>query len=300
MSKSFSRFTSVAASGLLALFLTTPVWAGPIGYSITRGFDFLMPPVPSELRTIDLMTGVVTTVGPTGVTGEHDFEGLDFSPSGELFASEDSGGDIYRINVATGAATLVGNTGLDFLGNSGLAFRSDGTLFLITDGGGEDGARLYTVNTATGAATVVGDLTLDTLSSIAFAPDGTLFAIDPDNDFLVTINPTTAAISNVGVLGLGVAIDDQQGLDFDSSGTLFLMSENPFAVYTVDTTTGVATLSTTLTKVFPGPMDEGFIDFESLAIPTARSSAIPAPGTLALLGLGLLGLGAVRRRGRRA
>ena len=93
----------------------------------------------------------------------------------------------------------------------------------------------------------------------------------------MTVNTATGAASAVGAL-LNISLFDG-GIDFDRSGALWGI-EDGGDIFTIDTATGIATLSATTS---PG--------FESLAIRT-----VPAPTTLALLGLGLVGLG-YRRRG---
>ena len=269
----------VAAATTVA---ATSAWAGPIGFSITGADD---------LVRVDLGTGEVTTVGSLGVSG--DFEGLDFSPDGTLFASDDTNADLYTIDPTTGEASLVGSFGFGQaeIQNTGLAFRDDGTLFMVVDDfedGVSDQDNLYTVDTTTGLATLVGTLfgtpfaDDPEITSIAFASDGTLFAVDRDLDALLTINPLTAEVSLVGTLGALVPDGGQQGLDFFGD-TLFLMSENPEAIFIVDTTTGVAALSANLQTLD--------LSLESLAI-----RAIPSPGTVALLAFGLAGLVLSRRR----
>ena len=269
----------VAAATTVA---ATSAWAGPIGFSITGADD---------LVRVDLGTGEVTTVGSLGVGG--DFEGLDFSPDGTLFASDDNSGALFTIDPTTGEASLVGSFGFGQAEtqNTGLAFRDDGTLFMVVDDFEDEGTdqdNLYTVDTTTGLATLVGTLfgtpfaDDPEITSIAFASDGTLFAVDRDLDALLTINPLTAEVSLVGTLGALASDGGQQGLDFFGD-TLFLMSENPEAIFTVDTTTGAAALSANLQT--PG------LSLESLAI-----RVIPAPGTVALLAFGLAGLVLSRRR----
>jgi hypothetical protein len=67
------------------------------------------PPFPPDLVWIDINTGVATRIGPTGAS----LGGLAFGPDGQLYGigSNRDGGNFYRINTGTGAATLVGPTG---------------------------------------------------------------------------------------------------------------------------------------------------------------------------------------------
>ncbi|MEJ2721663.1 MAG: T9SS type A sorting domain-containing protein [bacterium] len=71
---------------------------------------------PSKLVTVDLGTGWATVIGETGVSAG----GLAFGPDGLLYAAGNNrdGGNLYRIDTADGAASLVGPTG--FGGVSGL------------------------------------------------------------------------------------------------------------------------------------------------------------------------------------
>ncbi len=66
-------------------------------------------PGPADLLAIDLLTGLATTVGSTGIQAGS----LQFGPDGKLYAGTtgSGGGDIYRIDQANGTATLVGSTG---------------------------------------------------------------------------------------------------------------------------------------------------------------------------------------------
>src|SRR5260370_25902090 len=70
----------------------------------------------SNLVTINLTTGVATVIGPLGSNAGS----LEFGPDGNLYAGSVGGtGSLYRINKATGASTLVGDTG--FTNVTGLA-----------------------------------------------------------------------------------------------------------------------------------------------------------------------------------
>ncbi len=74
----------------------------------------------SELVTIDLLTGLATTVGNTGISAGS----LEFGPDDMLYAGGNNtdGGNLYQINTADGTATLVGPTG--FPGVTGLTLVS--------------------------------------------------------------------------------------------------------------------------------------------------------------------------------
>jgi hypothetical protein len=93
--------------------------------------------------------GSAIAIGPTGAL----LNGLVFSPDGTLYASGGTG--LYTVNTTTGAATLVGTSGLGLRSAGDLSF-NNGTLYeTATNGSVTD---LLTLNTSTGAATVVGQV----------------------------------------------------------------------------------------------------------------------------------------------
>lgn len=106
--------------------------------------------------------GVISIIGPTGQF----IVGLAYdSVGGILYGSSPT--DLFTIDTATGAATLVGSFGIDAIAN-GLAFDPD-SLTLFLNGSNS----LYSVNTGTGAATLIGsnaalaDLNIDGLAVLA-------------------------------------------------------------------------------------------------------------------------------------
>ena len=147
-----------------------------------------------HLAIIDKATGAATIVGPygscTGVTipstaeGSCTIEGMAgiaFDAAGNLWGSHraEAAGTpgLYRINVATGAATFVapfldGSGGSPSGGVVSLQFACSGTLYggtafpveLATDGG-----NLITINPATGAFSTIGNAVQDSsLGALAF------------------------------------------------------------------------------------------------------------------------------------
>src|SRR5262249_1158495 len=109
------------------------------------------PQGPSQLRTLNPLTGMSTLIGPTG---RGPISGLAYDEAAGIMYGIDGGSGsamLLRINLSTGAATVIGNTGLRA---GSLEFGPDGNLY--ASGTGPDAGRLYRIDPATGASTLVG------------------------------------------------------------------------------------------------------------------------------------------------
>jgi hypothetical protein len=99
-------------------------------------------------------------------------------------------------------------------------------------------ATLYNISSANGTATPIGPIGFRTVSAMDFAPNGTLYGVGANamgTFFLLTINTTTGAGTQVGPTGLNAPFQD---IAFrPSDGTLFGYSDG--RIYTLNTTTGV-------------------------------------------------------------
>ncbi|MCP4121575.1 MAG: HYR domain-containing protein [Bacteroidetes bacterium] len=106
------------------------------------------------LVTVDVNSGNAIPVGPHG--GVLWMNGMAYDQSTGIMYGVPGGGpganDLFTINLATGLATLVGNTGVN-LGS--INFGPDGKLY---GGGGQapDRGNIFEINTATGVATLIG------------------------------------------------------------------------------------------------------------------------------------------------
>ncbi len=243
-----SLLTLLAATAVLA----TCVSAAPIGYSVSsNGNDHLyridlITGVATDLgqlsfgdaEGLELVNGTLYGIGGTisefwnlttppgsliGATGPRlglD-AGLGYNPvSGVMYNVQASGtgnSDLYRVDMATGAATLVGN-GVYFgdnvaINGSGSAYAVDG-VFQNT---------LYSINLSTGAATAIGGLGAGFYSvqvGSDFDSDGTLWALT-STGYIYSINTTTGAAALQAEVRLnsieGAPLSGFEGLAIETS-----------------------------------------------------------------------------------
>lgn len=193
------------------------------------------------LIRIDLATGLLQgTVGPIVDTADAAgirVSDMGFQPGTDiLFGYAANGakeGSLYTINTTTGAATLVGATGLE---RGGMAFAPDGTLYVATVGV-DHVPVIARINPANGS--VIGtpaNLDQNGIEGLAVRPsDGVVFGTAADSDQLYTINPVTGIMTFIGddgapnsVAGLAfvpgalVARSNAPTLSHISFGALFL------------------------------------------------------------------------------
>jgi DNA-binding beta-propeller fold protein YncE len=192
---------------------------GPIGFAVT-GMSFspatgvlygVTAPKGNgrrELITINPNTGAGTLVGPLGVS----MDDVAFARDGTLYgwSGRISGSSLYRIDLATGAATKVGNSGITDVG-VGFSISPSGTPFLAAAGAS---GVLRTVDLMTGAVTPVATLSgapfpTGSIDAFAFDAAGTLLGVNlseggpghpgaPGNAFLISVDPTTGVITPLG------------------------------------------------------------------------------------------------------
>jgi hypothetical protein len=158
--------------------------------------------------TINPNTGLVTPIGsfnagPTNSSGTPaTMTDLAFDSAGNLYGVGSIGGpQLYSINVATGQATVIGNTGLTSTTGGGLAISPDGVFY-----GTPTASRYGTYDSGTGAYTDIANPVKPggggAYAALSF--DGAvLYGLNsapgsPPPTFLVTIDPATGTVTNVG------------------------------------------------------------------------------------------------------
>lgn len=157
-----------------------------------------------ELWNITTPPGVL--VGATGTRNGID-AGLDFDErSGTMYnfnggrgSSNQGSSSLYTVNLATGAATLVGSNGVY---GDGFAVGPTGSAYAI-DGNFTDS--LYGIDLLTGAASLIGNLGLGNISvqfGLTFGDDGALYGLD-FNGSLYRLNTSTGAATLVATTTCG-------------------------------------------------------------------------------------------------
>lgn len=164
------------------------------------------------LMTINPDTGEATPVALLDLDAaiEGTVRSMAFSPDGELYATVRtpfSAGvaNLYIINPATGVTTLIGSTGQTQV--QGLAFSDSGVLYALGFYG-----KLGTIDINTGALAYVTETSPFNpfFQSIAFAPNGVLYACDQVFESLNILDTATGVATLIGIGNFG----DLRGIEF--------------------------------------------------------------------------------------
>lgn len=188
--------------------------------------------------TLNVSTGAFTPISSPG-----------FEPAGltglgaNLFIANYPGNTLYEVNLTNGALITIGNGAVDYYD---FGSTTQGLYGIGTD------QNLYSVNSTNGAATLIGATGLPAGGFQAISSAGTsLYTTVPDsqgiNTLLYSVNTTTGAATEIGNTGVGADISSI-GFAF---GQLYA-AETGGNLYTLNLSTGVATLVTTTGQDFWG------------------------------------------------
>ncbi len=253
----------VASGAFTQIGLSTPevnagLVPGPNGTLITLT-------VSGNLDSINPATGIATLLGPTGL-GDCSTPTSSCGPTaastigmlnGQIYAT-DLHNDLYRVNQVTGAATLIGATGIPPLPFVPAALNPDGTVNIYDQALFGFGGNLY--STFDAYKFDFGTIT----ESPVVSPN--LYRIDPVTGIATLVGATEAN------LGAAVSVN----------GKVYAFNNVTSQIVTLDVTNGSTTFVSNFDPAFPVVLG---------------ASPVPEPTSLALSGIGILiGLFGVRRK----
>ncbi len=207
------------------------------------------PGATSYLATLDPTTRQATLVGVsiTNLDAVAWFSNRVNTLYGTTHIGPNGPSTLHRIDPGTGIATPIGPIGFERCG--AMDFDPQGRLYATCERLGTSLPVLVRINLRTGAGTEVGPTGIaGSVSDISFRDDGVLFAFNAANDpehTLVRLSTATGVASLVGDTGLSA--DSGNSLVFDRDGRLIHTASVLPGLNVLNQTTGVATLTDTLT-----------------------------------------------------
>lgn len=266
-----ARFTLIGGAIAFAL----------VSFNAAKAATIVVGTENNVLNFID--TNTVSTTSSVTVTGtDRILADIAFDPDGNLYGITFS--KLYSINLATGAASLIGALGgNDF---NALTINTAGQAFTA----GYYGDGLFGVNLGTGAATALGAIGNGFTGSsgdLEFA-NGALYGVDKNGGIDDLYALTTGPVSGVRLGSTG--LEKLYGLAF-ADDTMFGVSGDAKTLFAINLLTGFASSLGPITGFTGGAIGYGAA---ALVSPVPLPAALPLFGT----GLGLFGYLGWRRKRR--
>lgn len=239
--------------------------AGPNGslVSLTYSGDFDSINPATGMTAFIGKTGLDNCVAPGSSPCGPNSANLVGVAAGNIYAT-DFQNNLYRINPITGAATLIGRTGIPAIPFIPTTLNPDGSINLYDETLLGMGGKLYATFDA-----FTFDFNSNALTSVVVAPE--LYQIDPATGLTTVIGPTD--------LGIGGAVD--------VNGTTYEFNDLTGQIDTLDLSNGKTTFVS---------------NFDPAAGVIQGAAAVPEPTPIALAAIGILltafSTRRMRRRGR--
>lgn len=227
----------------------------PAALAQSRGLGYAIDSDDTDhLWAVDLSSGNTADLGPTGIPG---IEALAFHPDGRLFGIDDAEDRLVLLDLATGAASVVGSLGAE-VENPGFAIDASGAAWLATDNLASGSQPFYAVDLATGAARLVGEQGRDLQGLMAVGR--ALYGINDEEPGLFRVDPRRGTATRLATLRAPFE-GACPSLEVAPNGDWIALNDAG-AIFLVDPATGDAGLVATTRA-----------GFESLAIPQAQVCA---------------------------
>ena len=246
----------------IALLVTTAFTLTPSTRAATIQMLGSSATFPAQFDSVNISNGSISAIGNTNAF----YTDFAFSPTGILVSATTS---LFRIDPATGLRTS--STALQFIGGpgtdliSGVTFSPSGVMYGIGNGNGN----LWVIDPVTARAQFIGS-SGQSIFAVEFGPGGKLFGAGFN---FWGIDPASGAATQIGrIAGAALIV----ALDYASNGLLYGVSNRitTDSLYTINPQTGVGTL----------------IGQTGGNLGALASFAVPEPGGLVLLGIGVLAI----------
>ena len=275
MTQGLSTFAGAPPqAGIADGFAASARFSGPQGVTVdANGNAYVADYGNSSIRKVTSAGQTTTLAGTAGLSAP---TGLALDAAGNLFVTDMTNHTLLRITPAGVMSTFAGLAGsAGSVDATGSAARFNFPYMVASDASGnlylsETGNHTIRKVTPGGVVTTIAGLAgaagladgngaaarFNLPTGLAVDGSGNLFVGDMNNNMIRKITPA----GDVTTLALSTFLNWPRGLAFDPAGNLLVAADQGQAVYTIDTTTGTATLllgTPNLEGVFPGLLPAG-------------------------------------------